>query len=152
MDRLVITADLGRLKIYRVTQDLLSDPKPSIDLVRDWDLSDKHSRFDRRDTDQAGRFPRGTSNRDTTGMSYGERHNDKTKAEQSQLQEIADSINQSVRSDECDGFYLAAPQTIHQKLLDSLLPEVRESLVTHLPVDLIKAPKMDLLQRFKLVE
>ncbi len=150
MNRLLITADLGRLKIYRVKQDELFDTKPSIKLEQEFDPPDLHSRFAERDTDEAGRFPRGTPSKTAGGMSYGERHNEEREAEEHQLHLVAGTINAAVEAEGGQGFYLAAPQTVHKRLLDLLTPEARNCLLEHLAVDLNKAPKLELLRRFGL--
>ena len=148
MNRLIITADLGRLKIYRITQET-PEEKPSIDLEADHDFSNDHSRFENRDTDSAGRFPQGGSSQTQSGMSYGERHGEIAEAEKSQLQRIAGCINEAVAGEE--GLYLAAPQTIHRRLIDSLDQGVQDTIIEVLPLDLNKAEKLDLLRRFNLI-
>ena len=151
MNRIIITTDLGRTKIYRVTQGL-SDPKPSIELLTDNDFPNDYSRFDNRDTDAAGRFPGGTGSQTPSGMSYGERHGEKTEAEKSQLRQVADFINEVVIRESIPGVYLAAPQTILQRLIESLSPDVQGFLIETLPLDLNKAEKLELLRRFSLIE
>jgi hypothetical protein len=151
MNRLIITTDLGHIRIYRVTRDL-SDSKPSIELITDHDFPDDHSRFENRDTDAAGRFPRGENSQTHSGMSYGERHGEKAEAEKTQLRLVAGFIDDAVSGESVPEIYLAAPQAIHQRLIDSLDSGVRDCLIETLPLDLNKAEKLELLRRFNLIE
>lgn len=152
MNRLIITADLGRIKVFRVTQfDLIKDQtKPAIALETDIKLANTYSRFGQRDTDQAGRFSSGSAAGSTTGMSSGERHEEQKEAEKSQLQKVAEKINATLKEYSTDEFYLAVPQTIHKQLLELLDPTVEKRMLSHLAVDLTGAKKKELLQRFNL--
>lgn len=160
MNRLILTANLGLLKVYRVTMDELSDPSPSIRLERVFDPPDKHSRFEERDTDKAGRFsmgsrhsaPGGSGGGFTSGMGHGERHNEKLETEKSQLALIVDTINEILSRESGREFYLAAPEPIHNRFLEGLSGEARGRLLEHIPADLNKVPRMELLRRFQLTE
>lgn len=145
MNLILVVADLGRVKAFRLRKDE-DDPNasPAFEDLLDDDLENQHSRVSDRVTDQAGRFPSGPS-----GMAIGERHSEEENARQNQLQAIADTINQLAARE--DGkIYLAAPQTTIQHLLDELDNGVRGRVEKELALDLVKAPKLDLLKRFGL--
>ena len=145
MNLLMIVTDLGRMKAYRITRDE-DDPttSPAFEDLVDDDLKNLHSRKSERVTDQAGRFPSGR-----TGLAAGEKHNEEKEALQSQLDSIVERIN-DVAKREPGKICLAAPQPMHRKLLDALRPEVRERVFRDLALGLVKAPKLELLQRFQL--
>ena len=151
MNRLIITTDLGHIKVYRVTTET-QDEKPSIDLEIDYDFPNDHSRFENRDTDVAGRFPQGGSSRTSSGMSYGERHGEQTEALHSQLKQVAEFIDETINKEKILGFYLAAPKTIHNRLIEALDPDIQGCIIEHLPLDLVKEPKIQLLRRFNLID
>lgn len=144
MNVLIITADLGRIKAYSVTQES-DEESHCIKLIGDLDLNNAYSRFANRDTDQAGRFPSGQS-----GMAAGERHEEKTEARRVQMKRVAAEINSIVEGSPEAPIYLAAPQTINQQLLDQLNSETRERIRRNLARDLVKETKSDLLQRFEI--
>lgn len=145
MNLILVVADLGRVKAFRLVRDD-DDPgtSPSFEDLLDVDLDNQHSRVSDRVTDQAGRFPSGPS-----GMAIGERHSEEESARKKQLQEIAETINE-LASRENGNICLAAPQPMLRQLLDDLDAPVRARLIKELALDLVKAPKLDLLERFGL--
>jgi hypothetical protein len=148
MRELVIVADLGCLKGYVVRQDL-GDPSPVIDLVADTDLGRDYVHFTGRDEDAAGRFSQGGMAGQPGGMSYGERHEESERARQVQMEKLAGAIRTLCDSQtDCERVHVAAPQVIHDRLLDLAGEPVRRRLGKTLPLDLIHATKMDLLERF----
>ena len=145
MNLLLIVADLGRVKAFRLTRND-DDPhaSPAFQDLLDEDLENQHSRVGDRVTDQAGRFPSGPS-----GMAAGERHSEVEEARHNQLQAVASVIN-GLAGREKGRIYLAAPQTMLRQLLETLDGEVRQRVEKELPRDLVKTPKLDLLKRFDL--
>lgn len=145
MNSLLIVADLGRMKAYRVTRDELQpDTSPAFQDLADDDLANQHSKVSERVTDKAGRFDYGPGS-----VAVGERHNEQKEAEENQLQAIAERIN-DVAGGESSKIYLAAPQTMLRNLLEALSPDVRGRIKRDLALDLVKAPKLELLKRFEL--
>ena len=142
---LIIVTDLGRMKAYRVTRDE-DDPasSPAFEDVADEDLVNLHSRKSDRVTDQAGRFPSGR-----TGLAAGEKHHEEEEARQNQLVSIVGRIH-DVAAREDGRICLASPQPMHRKLMDTLNPDVRQRVFRDLALGLVKAPKLELLQRFEL--
>ena len=142
MNTLMIAADLGQLKAYRVVHDP-DEPSPTIDLIGDEDFENDHSRFANRDTDQAGQFPSGPS-----GMAAGERHGESEEARRVQLGKVASAIDLLAHSEPGSRILLAAPKPIIQQLLDLLATDVRDRIQKELALGLTKEPKLKLLQRF----
>ncbi|MBB5351032.1 protein required for attachment to host cells [Haloferula luteola] len=145
MKRLLIVADLGRMKAYRISKDD-DDPttSPAFEDLKDIDLENRHSRVSDRFTYQAGRMSHGPG-----GNSVGERHREQAEVEGNQLLAIAGHID-AVAQGADETICLAAPKTILAKLRDSLSAGVRQRIVKDLPLDLVKVPKRELLQRFEL--
>jgi len=145
MDSMIIVADLGRFKAYRITQDELQpDSSPAFEDLADVNLENLHSKVSERVTDKAGRFSYGAGS-----ISVGERHNEEKEAEEQQLQSIAGNIDQ-VAGKGNQSIYLAAPQTIIRHLINALEPQVRNRIRRNLALNLVKAPKLELLERFEL--
>lgn len=143
MKRLLIVADLGRMKAYRITKND-DDPttSPAFEDIKDVDLENRHSKVSERFTYQAGRMSHGVG-----ANSVGERHQEEAEAHSHQLRAIADQID-AVAIGGDDEICLAAPKTIMAKLLELLNDKVRNRIIKNLPLDLVKLPKRELLQRF----
>lgn len=143
-DKLIVVADLGRVKAYRVTRDEMS-PNPRLQLVDDVELTDAHGKVLDKVTDKAGRFPgNGTG---PGGMSIGEPHNFHLENERRLLRQVAERINDLVKGVRI--WYLAAVKEINPRLVESLSPQARATMAKNLPADLIKIPKDEILERFQ---
>lgn len=145
MNILLIVADLGRVKAYRITRDD-DDPNtsPAFEDLADDDLENQHSRVSDRVTDQAGRVAYGSGS-----VALGERHHEEEEARTNQLKTVAERIN-TIAGDKSGSIHLAAPQPILRQLLDALDAGVRGRIRKSLGRDLVKSPKLDLLKRFDL--
>ncbi|MFC7336614.1 host attachment protein [Haloferula chungangensis] len=143
MNALIIVADLGRMKSYRITRDDL-DPttSPAFTDIADVDLANQHSKVSDRVTDKAGRFDYGPGS-----QSVGERQSEQDEAETRQLHSMAEAINRTAGSGNED-IYLAAPKEIIAKLVNSLTAGVGKRIRNKLPLNLVKSPKLELLDRF----
>ena len=147
MYSLIIVADLGRMKAYRITQDELHPGSPpSFEDLADIDLENQHSKVSDRFTYQAGRFKSGTG---TGSASAGERHSEEENAEGQQLEAMAETISDVAAATE-GKIYFAAPQTVLRQLVEALNAGVRQRITRELPLNLVKAAKLDLLKRFEL--
>jgi protein required for attachment to host cells len=141
MNSLIIVADLGRMKAYRITQDELQPGStPSFEDLADIDLENQHSKVSDRFTYQAGRSGTNT---------VGERHSEKEEAEGQQLEAMAQTISDVAMATK-GSIYFAAPQTALRPLVDALNADVRKRISKELPLNLVKASKLDLLKRFEL--
>lgn len=142
---LIILADLGRVKAYRISNDEL-DPNtsPAFEDLADVDLQNHHSKVSERFSDKAGRMAYGAGSK-----TLGESHSEQEEAETQQMQDIAGVINEAAKQDAGD-IYFAAPKEIIKDLTASLDAGVSKRIRTKLPLNLVKAPKLDLLERFGL--
>lgn len=141
MNSLIIVADLGRMKAYRITQDEFQPGSaPSFEELADIDLVNQHSKVSDRFTYQAGRSKTNT---------MGERLSEEENAEEQQLEAMAETITGVATAAE-GAIYFAAPQTVLRPLVDALQAEVRERITRELPLNLVKASKLDLVKRFEL--
>lgn len=145
MNALIVVTDLGRMKTYRLTKDdLQPGTSPAFEDVADVDLENLHSQVSGRVTDKAGRFAYGAGS-----IAVGERHSEEEQAEIDQLHAISESIQKTVSGETTD-IYLAAPQPMIRQLLESLPAGLTQRIRKQLPLNLVKAPKLDLLKRFGL--
>lgn len=144
MNSLIILADLGRVKAYRITDDDLDpDTSPAFEDVADVDLNNQHSKVSDRYTDKAGRFAYGAGSK-----GVGENHHEQEEAENQQLHAVAQTINQAARGK--GDIYFAAPKEIFSDLKQSIDAKVRKRIRKDLALNLVKTPKLELLERFGL--
>src|SRR5581483_7233926 len=139
-DKLIVVADLGHLKAYRVTHDPM-EIKPRIELVDDIELVDAHGKLLDKVTDKAGRFPGlGTG---PGGMSIGENHNLLLEMDRRLVKQIAERIDQLVANENI--WYLAASNEVNSRVLESLSQRSRQTMMKNVSADLTKIPKSELL-------
>lgn len=145
MNALIILADLGRVKAYRITCDEL-DPResPAFEDLADVDLVNRHSKVSERVTDKAGRFAYGPGS-----ISVGESHHEQEAAESQQLQRVAAVIDEVAGRNRTE-IHLSAPREIIGELTGALRPGVLKRIRKQLPLNLVKQPKLELLERFGL--
>ena len=145
MTSFIILADLGRVKAYRISRDEF-DPKSSLAFedLADVDLVNKHSKISDRVRDKSGRHGYGVGSKALT-----ESRREQEEIEGRQLKDIAGVINQTAGAGAAS-IYFAAPKPIIASLTEALDTGVRKRIRTMLPLNLIKSPKLKLLERFGL--
>ena len=145
---LVIVTDRGELKAYRVNETPTRGP--SLQLVQAFNITDAHGRLVDKLSDLAGRFPV------TNGA--GAHHGAGSTAERTQLatemdrriyKELADQITKIVSFNGKDGWAFAAPAEIHGAIVDLLPVAVRDRIVEHVKLDLVKVEPAKLISRFR---
>lgn len=143
-DKLIVVADLGRVKAYRLSHDDMS-PTPRLELVDDVQMAEAHGRLLDKVTDKAGRFPgKGTG---PGGMSISENHNLTLETERRLLKKVAERIDGLVKNERV--WYLAAVKEINPRVVESLSPAARQSMVKNVSADLTRTPKEELLSHFQ---
>jgi protein required for attachment to host cells len=142
-DKLIVVADLGRVKAFRVSRDDMS-PNSRLELVDDVELMDAHGRLLDKVTDKAGRFPgNGTG---PGGMSIGEKHGIQEETERRLLRQVVERINTLAKNEHI--WYLAAVKEINPRVVEKLDPDVRSKMAKNISADLIKIPKDQILSHF----
>ena len=143
--RIIITADLGRLRAFRV--------KPSDDQTRDnyvvqeietAPLEHTPQSISELTSDQAGRF----SSDGSGGMSHGEAHGIEREEERRLIAQLAERIGGVIDSEKPVGWFLAAPQTINARLLEGIPAAHQKTLRENRSQDLSKVAANDLGKRF----
>src|SRR4051794_1610855 len=148
---LVVVADRGSVKAYKVNET--PNRGASLQLVRAFDLTDAHGRYQDKLTDQAGRFPVGDgggqagSGRHFNGIA--ERQGLETENDRRLFRQLADNITDVVKTEAVEGWSLAAPAQIYSSIVDLLPPAVRDRIVEHVKSDLVKIDVAHLPQHFR---
>jgi hypothetical protein len=147
MDRIIIiTADLGHFKAYRVTQDP-PDISPRVTLIESYDSIEGHGKLGDKLSDTGGRFRR-SGGKDEVAKGSGERHNIEREMEKKLSKMIAKDIDALIENEDCNEWYLASGKKINRIIIDNLKPEVKDRLVKNITADLTGVGKSEILSHF----
>jgi len=144
---LVIVADRGSLKAYRVNETPTRGP--SLKLVQAFDITDAHGRLLDKLTDQAGRFPVTEGAGAHRGPASIAESKLQTETERRINKELADQIVKITSGDNGEGWSFAAPSEIHGAIVDLLPGQVRDRIVEHVKSDLVKVEPAKLPNHFR---
>ncbi len=139
-DKMIVLADLGRVKAYRLSYE--TGEKPRIEMVYDCEFPDAHGRLLDKLTDQAGRF----TDSGTSGTSTRENHNLRDEIERRLVRLVAQTVNDLARNQRY--WFLAATQEINARILDLLPASARATLLRNVVADLVKIPKQQVMEYF----
>jgi len=156
---LIVTGDLGEVRVYRVKEELVIDPKDNAqvshkhnkgtlidalkpELVTAVDFVDAHKKISEEVTDKEGNY------KGHFGSASGEPHNLKLEIEHRLLKEIAETIMRIVRQEDPKVWHLAFPAEHKKALMDRIDPDVSGKLGTVIDEDLVKHKPEKLLERF----
>ncbi|HWF18237.1 MAG TPA: host attachment protein [Verrucomicrobiae bacterium] len=145
-NKLVVVADLGHLKAYRVEYDEVST-HPKLDLIAHIATDEADGRLSDKLTDEAGRFMGGQRGHEIRAS--GERHNITLEFERRAVGQLAKNINHIIkRANNGEPVYFAAHKEINHQILQHLDPSVRARIEKIVPEDLVKVKGMKLLEHF----
>jgi hypothetical protein len=145
---LVVLADLGRLKAFKLESDH-QYRTPHLEMLEQYENPDAYGRLVDKVTDQSGRFPRGLGTKAGAAMSDGERHNIELEGRKRLIRELARRVNALARHAEVEQFLLAASKAINHFLLKELEPKVRSKIEKNVPADLTKIGMAEILGHFQ---
>jgi hypothetical protein len=146
---IIITADLGHFKAYRISRDPEVKDSPKIELVESYDTIGAHGKASDKFSDSAGRFKRDKPDKGGVRAGYGEQHKIETENGKRLVKLAAENINVIIRNEGCARWHLAAAQKINNMLVDFIAPEVRARLSRNLKSDLTNMPKAEIMKRFE---
>lgn len=142
---LVITADLGHFKAYRVTKELSG--RPVIELIESYDSLEGHGKLGEKLSDEAGRFI-GGGGKGEVAKGYGEPHNLETEIRKRLAKMIALNINAIIKKEDPEKWYLAAVGKINKNIIENLEPAVKAKMDKNITVDLTNTPRDELMGHF----
>jgi hypothetical protein len=148
MNTLLVVADLGGFKAFRLENNNHIPHAPRLELLEQFSNPEAHGRIVDKVSDASGRFPRGAGARAAGAMSDGERHNIELEARKRFIRQLAQRLNILARSQDIDRCFLAASREINHPLLEELEPQVRAKVVKNVPADLTKLGQADILRHF----
>jgi hypothetical protein len=148
MNTLLVVADLGGFKAFRLENTNHIPHTPRLELLEQFTNPGAHDRIVDKVSDVSGRFSRGTGARAAGAMSGGERHNIELEARKRFIRQLAQRLNILARGQDIDRCFLAASREINHPLLEELEPQVRAKIAKNVPADLTKLGQADILRHF----
>ena len=147
MDKIIIiAADLGHFKAYKVTKDPL-EKSHRVTLIDSYDFIEGHGKLGDKLSDAAGRFGRG-GGKDEAAKGSGERCNIELETEKKTIKMIAKDIEGLVDSEKCEKWYLAAGDKINNQIVENLKSEIKAKLEKNITANLTKTNKSEILSHF----
>jgi hypothetical protein len=145
MATVIITADLGHFKAYRIKMDPLG--RPIIDLIGSYDSLEGHGKLGDKVSDTAGRFL-GGGGKGEVAKGYGEPHNLESETEKKLVKMIAADINALIKREDCEKWHLAAGEKINKGIVENLEPVVKSKLDKNIASNLTNTPKSEIWSHF----
>jgi hypothetical protein len=142
-NKLVVVADLSSLKAYKLDHTELGRT-PRLELLEEVEWAAAHEKLADKLSDKAGRFANGGG----AGASSGERHNIALEHRKRLVRQLAARVSSLIRPEDVDACFFAASKEIHHQILAELEPRLRAKIEKHVPADLTKLDKAELLNRF----
>jgi len=142
--KLVIVADLGHLKAYRL-EERPELSRPRLELIESMETIETHQL--REDvTDQAGRFRKEPAV--VRALSDGEEHNLDLERRNRTVRMLAETITTLIAQEHVPNCYLAADARINQSLLGEMDQLTRQKMQKNIPANLSKLDPEELVERF----
>lgn len=144
--KLLIVADLGRMKAYRLEENRMWS-QPRLTLLEDFE-TDVTQHLSEQLTDQAGRYRKGTNDAHSV-ISDGEQHNIDLERRRRAVKVIAKKIEDLMEQHtEMDGCYLAADSRINQPILGEMSPGARGKIKKTVTANLSKLDASNVVAQF----
>jgi hypothetical protein len=144
---IIITADRGSLKAYRVNETPARGP--SLQLIQAFDITDAHGKLGDKVTDLAGRFAVTETAGSHRGQASIAESKLQTETERRINKELADQIAKVINGSGKEGWAFAAAPAIHSAIVDLLPDRVRNRIVEHVKSDLVKVEPAKLPNHFR---
>src|SRR2546430_11447837 len=133
---LLITADRGSLKAYRV--DETPTRGPSLKLIQAFDVTAAHGKLVDKLSDLAGRFPVTEGAGAHRGPASIAESKLETETDRRINKELAQQIAKIVNGSGKEGWAFAAPSELHGASVHLLPDRIRNRIVAHVQSDLVK--------------
>ncbi|GBD99968.1 protein required for attachment to host cells [bacterium BMS3Abin07] len=145
MDKIIIVADSGYFRAYRIFKNPMESAR--IEIIKEFDNPEAHGKLGEILSDSAGKFGLGGGKTGVKG--YGEPHNLELENKKRAIKVLAKNINKLIAGSACKKWYMAAGKKINRQILEYLDPAVKAKLSRNIPSDLTNAGKSEILARFE---
>jgi hypothetical protein len=144
---LLVTADLGHLKAYRLIQNDGQPGRPHIERIQT-ETTDATSHLSEVVTDQAGQFRKGSFPAGPNDRSDGEPHNLTLERRRRALKAIVRDISRLIAREKPQKWLLAAGKEINERLIEALDANARARLKQNVQANLTKLGSAQMLAHF----
>ena len=146
MSVVIITANLGHLKAYR----LVNTPNRGLklEMIDEMNFLQAHGRFQEKVTDVAGRFPVAEGSGPMPPMASGEALTAELEIHRRLAKLAAECIERIVERERPKRWHIAAPAEICPAITEAIAPELRKTLLRTVNADLTKVPPEEVLRHF----
>jgi len=146
MNKIIITADLGHFKAYKLTETPTG--KWKIDMIESYDSIEGHGKLGEKLSDTAGTFL-GGGGRWEAARGYGQPHNLKLEIQKKLASMIAKDINFLIENEAYMAWCLAAPEKINGIIVKHLKPDVKTAMIKNIMTDLTNIKKVEIPGHFE---
>jgi len=146
MNTILVTADLGHLKAFRLKQDQ-QPGRPKMQVIQTETTQATRHLFEVV-TDQAGQFRKASFPAGPNDRSDGEPHNLALERRRRALEVLARDINRLITQERPDEWFLAAGREINRPLVEALDHDVRVKMRKNVDANLTKLGASALLSHF----
>ena len=146
MGKIIIVADLGHFRAYRVIKN--EGESPRVELIESYDSVEAHGRLGEKLTDTAGRFGM-SGGKNGAAKGYGEPHNMELELQKKVIRLIAGDVDSLISREGFPRWYLAAEKKINSQLVDNIGAEAKARMEKNLTVNLTKVKAPEILARFE---
>jgi hypothetical protein len=147
MNELVIVADLGKLKAYRIVKDPLKLASDKVEVIQEITIHESRAKASDKFSDAAGRFYLGGGTAGTAA-GYGEPHAVESEDERRAIKHLAEAITGLVQKEGCKIWHVALDKSITNQVLAILPPEIKASLGKNINANLTKTDKARIMDHF----
>ncbi|HUR45708.1 MAG TPA: host attachment protein [Candidatus Saccharimonadales bacterium] len=148
--KLLVVADLGRVKAYEFHDPKQEEGGPTLRLIEDW-RPGVTLHLSQESTDHAGGSRVGVANtEEPSALSEREQHHLDLDSERRRcaMKRLAEHITELMDHQQPDELYFAADKRINQPVLDAMPERVRMKIQKNATVNLSKAATAQMLKRF----
>jgi hypothetical protein len=146
MVKIIIVADLGHFRAYRVIRNKRESPR--VELIESYDSVEAHGKLSEKLSDDAGRFGM-SGGKNGSAKGYGEPHKMELEMQKKVIRLIAGDVDSIVAREGFPRWYLAAGEKINSQLIEYLGAEAKARLARNLTSNLTKVRAPELLARFE---
>ncbi|MCF7669118.1 MAG: host attachment protein [Verrucomicrobia bacterium] len=141
---LLIVADLGMIKAYRVENHRQDNPR--LVPVHEEFFSQAHKKMSEKISDSSGRHKSPAAN---SSAPMADKHNLELEVHKRQTKRIAEEITSLLSRDSVEICYFAAAKTVNKQILDQLPNNLQDKIFRNVPLDLTKTERAKLWNFFK---
>ena len=143
----IITANLGSLRAYRITETSLVHRRPG-ELIRKIEYEAAHRKLSDVVTDRQGRFA-GSGVAGTPSRASGEHHHLLEEMKKKAVKQIAHDIDGIIKHSDAEKYHLALPKLISKDVVSQLSKSSQNKITKTIAADIVKEPVGELRERFK---